>query len=358
MRSQPDRDGSTDGRDDLDDGRVKAVAAATTSSIPSSVISGSRSGTGTDPHHHRSRPSLFQGTRSSSDDKLSDNLLHSPVLPSRIQSQLVDTDQPIPVEAAVWDWQAPTFGAPTQPETSDQSSTYFYEPQGELLLHQAPGTVSVRADEFNIPGPVVSPTSNRSEQPALNPLEALLANTRVPDDNSVRIGAKRKSAPDVYEAVAKRPTLDMVEFDRSGHRADAQSGKTSPVVDRRNLPASAAPSAAPLVLPARKVFPIQIGDKLFRLSGASISSDGMSMSILIIAVICEIQLLTAKQQHRHTSPSSSKSNSGNAHHPTTTRHMMPAACELSTSTATRLHSATSRSICKVTTSSHATQHIS
>lgn len=31
----------------------------------------------------------------------------------------------------------------------------------------------------------------------------------------------------------------------------------------------------PHVLPHEKVFPIQIGSKLFRLSGASISSDGM-----------------------------------------------------------------------------------
>ena len=31
-----------------------------------------------------------------------------------------------------------------------------------------------------------------------------------------------------------------------------------------------------MVLPPRKVFPIQIGDKLFRLSGASISSDAPS----------------------------------------------------------------------------------
>ena len=30
----------------------------------------------------------------------------------------------------------------------------------------------------------------------------------------------------------------------------------------------------PMVLPPRKVFPIQVGDKLFQLSGASISSDG------------------------------------------------------------------------------------
>ena len=276
MHSQPDLDGSTDGREDVEDGRVKAMAVATTSSIPSSVIPESRSGTVTDPLH-RSRPSLFQGTRSSSNDKVTDDLLHSPVQPSHPHSQLVDTDQPIPVEAAVWDWQAPTFvGASTQPETTDQS-TYFYEPQGELLLHQAPGTVVARADEFNIPGPVSSQIPNRG-QPPLNPLEALLANSRAPDDSNIRIGSKRKSAPDVYETAVKRPTLDMVEVDRTGHRLDAQSGKTSPIADRRNLPAShPSASTAPMVLPARKVFPIQIGDKLFRLSGASISSDGKSI---------------------------------------------------------------------------------
>lgn len=42
---------------------------------------------------------------------------------------------------------------------------------------------------------------------------------------------------------------------------------------RRTLPDA---GDAPFVLPPRKVFPIQIGSELFRLSGASISSDGMS----------------------------------------------------------------------------------
>jgi hypothetical protein len=32
----------------------------------------------------------------------------------------------------------------------------------------------------------------------------------------------------------------------------------------------------PSILPPEKVFPIQIGSDLFRLSGASISSDGMN----------------------------------------------------------------------------------
>jgi hypothetical protein len=45
--------------------------------------------------------------------------------------------------------------------------------------------------------------------------------------------------------------------------------------ERRIIPPSHV-SAPPtyMALPARKVFPIQIGDKLFRLSGASINSDG------------------------------------------------------------------------------------
>ena len=44
---------------------------------------------------------------------------------------------------------------------------------------------------------------------------------------------------------------------------------------------SLADTAMPMVLPARKVFPIQIGDKLFRLSGASISSDGELCPLLL-----------------------------------------------------------------------------
>lgn len=36
----------------------------------------------------------------------------------------------------------------------------------------------------------------------------------------------------------------------------------------------------PHILPHEKVFPIQIGSELFRLSGASISSDGMYLRLL------------------------------------------------------------------------------
>lgn len=272
MRSHPDRDEGTDGRDDPNDRQVKDMTTATTSSLPSSVIPAGRSGTDS---HDRSRPSLFLGTRPPSEDKAADDLLHSPTLPSRPQPHTVDADLPAPVEAGVWDWQAPSFGSRTQRETSDPALTYFYEPQGELLLHEPTGPAGARADEFNIPGPVLSPVVDPRRQ-STDPLEALLTGASVPGNNSSsRAGAKRKSTTDLYETATKKRTLEMGEPDRTGDRVNAQSGKTSPMLERRNLPAAhPTASAAPLVLPARKVFPIQIGDKLFRLSGASISSDG------------------------------------------------------------------------------------
>lgn len=247
------------------------MATTTTSSLPPSAIPVSRPGT---ELHNPPRPSLFQGTRPSSDDKITDDLLHSPTLASRPQPQIVDAELPVPVEAAVWDWQAPTFGASTQADNSDPTLTYFYEPQGELLLREPSRPVSARADEFNIPGPVISSAADR-RHPAANPLEALLGSTSVPSSNSTRAGVKRKSTTDIHEATTKRPTLDMGDSDRTGDRVNATSGKKTPVLERRNLSTThpTAPAGS-LVLPARKVFPIQIGDKLFRLSGASISSDG------------------------------------------------------------------------------------
>lgn len=38
-------------------------------------------------------------------------------------------------------------------------------------------------------------------------------------------------------------------------------------------------SKIPNILPHERVFPVQIGTELFKLSGASLSSDGMSLSL-------------------------------------------------------------------------------
>lgn len=54
------------------------------------------------------------------------------------------------------------------------------------------------------------------------------------------------------------------------------------------------------ILPPEKVFSIQIGSKLFRLSGASISSDGQFFPFCF-GMSVELTV----QEHRHIFPSSS-----------------------------------------------------
>lgn len=60
-------------------------------------------------------------------------------------------------------------------------------------------------------------------------------------------------------------------------------------------------------LPAEKVFPIQIGSELFRLSGASIASDGQySTCITTVMILWQIELTML--EHPRTSPSFSRIN--------------------------------------------------
>lgn len=58
---------------------------------------------------------------------------------------------------------------------------------------------------------------------------------------------------------------------------EAESGSknyTDPLQSNDRIPPRKLNSDIPHILPHEKVFPIQIGSELFRLSGASISSDG------------------------------------------------------------------------------------
>jgi len=187
----------------------------------------------------------------------------SPGQISHLQSANNSAQSQGPIESAIWDWQASSPNVPTRSEASSVSKptpAYSYEPQGELLLQYSR---LQGAEEFNIPAPVLSPSANIHQH--CNPLEALLGHSTSPTRNR---GVKRKSAPELFppsefeSCVAKRFAVDSGE--------DRPAG-----LERRVLPHSYT-SAPPILmaLPARKVFPIQIGDKLFRLSGASISSDG------------------------------------------------------------------------------------
>ena len=205
-----------------------------------------------------SRPSVSRTT--SQDTGIT---IRSPYKASHTQSSNNGASITGPIESAIWDWQASSPSVSTRFETSlasKPSPSYSYEPQGELLLRESR---LQGANEFNIPAPVRS--SSTTSHHHSNPLEALLGDGTSSVHNR---GVKRKSAHDLFSPSQFEPG--------DAKRFAVDSGEDRPAgLERRALPPSHA-SAPPIqmALPCRKVFPIQIGDKLFRLSGASISSDG------------------------------------------------------------------------------------
>ena len=211
-----------------------------------------------------------------------------------------------PIETSIWDWDTPL-------ESVGESSSYYYEPQGELLQEHREQR-SAR-NEFSIPHAVATSNSNWPFPPLAGSAGARegFAVPRRPSGVPASLaGQKRKSESDregfgsARQPEQKRSSRIMSETgDESGspvearppaHSTRSQSGPTSrpqggaedpeggltmfDVDTGQSRPGASGQRrtledpAIPMVLPARKVFPIQIGDKLFRLSGASISSDG------------------------------------------------------------------------------------
>ena len=215
-----------------------------------------------------------------------------------------------PVETSIWDWDTPL-------ETVGVSSSYYYEPQGELLHEQREhGTAR---SEFSIPHALPASTSHwpfpAAAVGSTSLDSATFAVPRRPQGVPPALaGLKRKSTSDSDPGAAATqpdPKRALRIMSESGDEVMSPSEIRPPAHNTRSQGAPVArqrsetegsesrdrPSAAdadarsqsgtgtkqrrtledpnvPMVLPPRKVFPIQIGDKLFRLSGASISSDG------------------------------------------------------------------------------------
>ncbi|KAK4545193.1 hypothetical protein LTR36_003372 [Oleoguttula mirabilis] len=232
------------------------------------------------------------------------------------QSQLLQIPDHAPpqrlVENSIWDWDAPL-------DNVDESPTYYYEPQGELLQEHRDQRPT--RPDFSIPHAI---GDARLDWQTLGiPLDPNGSNgfavpkrpSGVPHPTA---GVKRKSSTDREPSSTgrqpepkrlSRAVSDTMEDEPdtpSDGRAPAQSTRShsgpgtrvrSGTATGENRPRSAVTDtegarpgpgiggghartmtdpSTPVVLPARKVFPIQIGDKLFRLSGASISSDAPS----------------------------------------------------------------------------------
>ncbi|KAK5138533.1 hypothetical protein LTR08_000121 [Meristemomyces frigidus] len=192
------------------------------------------------------------------------------------------------------------------------SSSYYYEPQGELLQERQRQR-SVQPD-FSIPQAVGDVGSNwhfPGTDPDSDDNNASERTERPPGAVGLSAGVKRKASAGreqlgaEHQPDSKRPGRVMSDLpnapdppagerppthgtrSQGGLLARARSGTdTSGARPRASVSTGPGTSGAPrraqtdpstrAVLPARKVFPIQIGDKLFRLSGASISSDAPS----------------------------------------------------------------------------------
>jgi hypothetical protein len=251
-----------------------------------------------------------------------------------------------PIETSNWDWDAPLEGAAP---AESKSTGYYYEPQGELLHEQTkkqPGR-----NEFNIPhavaGSGVQWPFAATPSPDSHKGDARLASQQQPFPSIPPLaGSKRKAPTDIDSGPNPKPsepTTQKVRHSMSDsgedHDSPAPAAEDKPPAQNTRSQAGAATRArrgtdlagsrekaasssasdaarpqggaprraltdpaVPMTLPARKVFPIQIGDKLFRLSGASISSDGESIDPCTLS---HTQLTI--QEHPHISRISLKS---------------------------------------------------
>nr|POF24025.1 uncharacterized protein CFP56_54961 [Quercus suber] len=206
-----------------------------------------------------------------------------------------------PTQTSIWDWNI-------SQGIIDDHPSYDYELQGELL--QSERNRRPAKTEFTIPQPII--TTHSGSASVHRSTDSSVASNILHGISSTGAGAKRKSTsdrnsllesrqpesskrlsrsmsesvgndqPSPRGAVPGQPVPDLASRDipasRTRRGTDAGSSRTRTTAqdnsDTRNEPRrTLTDSSIPMVLPARKVFPIQIGDKMFRLSGASISSD-------------------------------------------------------------------------------------
>lgn len=213
-----------------------------------------------------------------------------------------------PIETSIWDWDTPL-------DSVGESTSYYYEPQGELLQEQREHRPS--RSEFSIPTVVPGsglnwPFPNGSigsqdfavpRRPTGHPPASLLGVKRkstseqslnVPSRADKRMSrtTMSDSGDDEASPIDPRPPVHNTRSQSGpgtrvrGSTDTSESRPRPQTIDIEGLrppyggaipgtgPRRMTDPGVPMVLPARKVFPIQIGDKLFRLSGASISSDG------------------------------------------------------------------------------------
>jgi hypothetical protein len=140
---------------------------------------------------------------------------------------------------------------------------------------------------------MMSTVQSSNHSPSISPVNAtpLPQNfDKVPEDNSKYVGGETKKLPATTGAGSATAV-----FASGGILRQQISGGAPPT-------AIIGTSTIPSTLPPEKVFSIQIGSELFRLSGASISSDGQYFMLATEDISLRVL------EHRHIFPSFLKNN--------------------------------------------------
>jgi hypothetical protein len=287
----------------------------------------------------------------------SDNPIPAQLHDATVRYQGFDAhhQQPMPGQFSGYDFppQAP-LGWDWTNSIDFSDFTNQYEPQGELLGELQH---TVTANDFSIPLPVtavdsvyqapyVPKASTPNQSNAQNPLSPP---PKPPSRPVVQTGVKRKADSEPDSAVSQPPNGALEDQQhlskrQNKSRQSSAASLSSPIVtepaDARQSPVAQAATQAPAepalqgntelskkkeqskgtgpqgrvidvskprrvvespgrsdtMLPAGKVFPIQIGSELFRLSGASLSSDGMHSPHSLLTRFGKLRLL----EHPHT----------------------------------------------------------
>ncbi|TKA55084.1 hypothetical protein B0A55_12465, partial [Friedmanniomyces simplex] len=191
------------------------------------------------------------------------------------------------VERSIWDWDTPL-------DTIGESASHYYEPQGELL--QEYRELGRSSTEFSIPhsiGTVDGTWKLANSETIGDGTNGFTLPKRPSSVVPPTAGVKRKLAVEQEPSEGnrtsdpKRPSRRMSEggddetpspmdprppaqFTRPQSTQSARGRSATDAAEGRPRQSGAdTEGSPPMVLPARKVFPIQIGDKLFRLSAPS-----------------------------------------------------------------------------------------
>lgn len=205
---------------------------------------------------------------------------HDPSFPKLVIASTISPSNPAPTTISV-------------PEAASTTNGSF--PVTPFVQPSLPRSALKRKVSSVVTTPTVKPAERKTRLPGAGPDSSIESDSTLPHNRSVtfeRMSGIGPTSPDEGSTssdflASSRSALNTGSGIPAGNRRTRQSSgstprppvnfpSTSSQGSQRRVGGRTSSAHPPSILPPEKVFPIQIGSDLFRLSGASISSDGKS----------------------------------------------------------------------------------